>query len=658
MQAILVLAMCTLGSGVRLLKRDLSGYQLAKCNDGTPAAYYHDQDVRAAGDKVMIYLPDGGDCRSVGDCTKRCNDDPTLCSGPKESVLEQQGGIWSSNNTENPFAEHFKIFIHYCSSDNFAGTNNGSLSTGNLIFHGKHILTAVLKDLVSRFGIERAASVVLAGSGSGAKAVGYNCDYVSEALRGVNPTVDLRCLADGPDFVPWWVKTDDEQCGEKDIHKLEAEKKFWGRLDDVSCVTENKVKLGSAPLAHRCGVMSQYWQDIESPLLIVASQLDSVYYESSLCIPGAEDVGHRRYTAAWRRGVVALAESIQARGHNLTSCFIPSCASHTLLAGSLAEVYLTGVKVGEEALVLREVISRWLRDENNQAVDALGKENSQCPSPSPLKAACGNLLGCGTRAGVPRRKSVYYAQSFDHRLSPPSSLFPKTYNRKCSLDPWYGSCGRRTTSPAISFGHALGHGEVHTRTAHDEAGRRKRLWQKLYTLQYLKKLFQKYKQAYAREYQAVDDYPRARVNVHPAVVRAKTIPTIIRPKRPRVVVAPRRVPSVITVERPPIVRVADSLPSVPAPDYDYAAVDYDYDLVDQDYAQDYDYAAYDYAQYYDYADAGCNTGCALAKIIRAAQQKKKKKEKRDGSKEKKKKKKKDKKSRSSSSSSSSSSDSD
>ena len=43
MQAILVLAMCTLGSGVRLLKRDLSGYQLAKCNDGTPAAYYHDQ---------------------------------------------------------------------------------------------------------------------------------------------------------------------------------------------------------------------------------------------------------------------------------------------------------------------------------------------------------------------------------------------------------------------------------------------------------------------------------------------------------------------------------------------------------------------------------------------------------------------------------------
>ena len=176
-------------------------------------------------------------------------------------------------------------------------------------------------------------------------------------------------------------------------------------------------------------------------------------------------------------------------------------------------------------------------------------------------------------------------------------------------------------------GKHYSHGGVHTRTAqaHAEADRRRSLWQKLYKLQYLKKLFQKYKQAYAREYQTGDDFPQVRAKVHQAVVRAKFVPTVLRPKRPRVVVAPRRVPSVITVERPPILKVADSLPSVPAPDYDYATDDYDYALVDQDYAPaDYDYAAYDYAEYYDYADAGCNTGCALAKIIRAAQQKKKK----------------------------------
>ena len=36
----------------------------------------------------------------------------------------------------------------------------------------------MLQDLVATFGINKADSVVLAGSGTGARGVGYNCDYV------------------------------------------------------------------------------------------------------------------------------------------------------------------------------------------------------------------------------------------------------------------------------------------------------------------------------------------------------------------------------------------------------------------------------------------------------------------------------------------------
>merc|ERR1712106_1062477 len=252
----------------------------------------------------------------------------------------------------------------------------------------------------------------------------------------------------------------------------------------------------------------------------------------------------------------------------------------------------------------------------HQAIDTLGKENSQCPSPSPLKSA-----RYSSKTGVQRRNPSYHAGSFNRRLLPPSSLFPKTYTRKCSLDPWYRSCGRQSISSAVGIGqavgHSVGHGGGHgidhdaVLTARVDADRRKKLWQKLYTLQYLKKLFQKYKLAYAIEYQAVDN---------PVVVREKSFPAVLRPQRPRVIVAPRRrVPSVVTVERPPVT-FADVLPSVPAPDYDYAAGgDYDYAPVD------YDYASYDYAEYYDYAQTmtGCNTGCALSKIVRALRLKKK-----------------------------------
>merc|ERR1711892_501105 len=629
MQAVLVwgvlamLVLVKLGRGVQLIKRDLSGYKLARCNDGTAAAYYHSPDVRAASDKVLIYLPDGGDCGSVADCKIRCQEDPAKCSGPNESVLEQNRGIWSDSRTENPFADYFKIYIHYCSSDDFAGPNNRSTAAGTLLFHGKHILTATLKDLVARLGIERAGSVVLAGSCSGGRAVGYNCDFVSSAMRGVNPAVDVRCLADGPDFVPWWVRTD-EQCDDKDLRKVETEKNLWGLVGDSSCVEDNKAALSSASLAHRCGVMSRYWQDIATPLFIVASQLDQVYFESNPCRPGEEDPEYRRYRAAWRKGVVALAESIQAKKPNLTSCFIPSCSSHTLLSGNLAQVYMDGVQVGEEDMLLKDVINKWLKKESHQAIDTLGKDNSQCPSPSPLESA-----RYSSSSGVQRRNPSYHARSFNRRLLPPSSLFPKTYTRKCSLDPWYGSCGRQSISSTIGVGQAVGHGVGHgvglgvghgvghgidhdaVHTAHVEADRRKKLWQKLYTLQYLKKLFQKYKLAYAREYQAVDN---------PVVVREKSFPAVFRRQRPRVIVAPRRrVPSVVTVERPPVT-FADVLPSVPAPEYDYAAGgDYVYAPVD------YYYASYDYGEYYDYAQTqtGCNTGCALSKIVRALKLKKK-----------------------------------
>merc|ERR1712128_184890 len=426
-----------------------------------------------------------------------------------------------------------------------------------------------------------------------------------------NPAVDVRCLADGPDFVPWWVRTD-EQCGNKDLRKVETEKNLWGLVCDSSCVEDNKAALSSASLAHRCGVMSRYWQDIATPLFIVASQLDQVYFESNPCRPGEEDPEYGRYRAAWRKGVVALAESIQATKPNLTSCFIPSCSSHTLLSGSLAQVYMDGVQVGEEDMLLKDVINKWLKKESHQAIDTLGKDNSQCPSPSPLKSA-----RYSSSSGVQRRNPSYHARSFNRRLLPPSSLFPKTYTRKCSLDPWYGSCGRQSISSTIGVGQAVGHGGGHgidhdaVHTAHVEADRRKKLWQKLYTLQYLKKLFQKYKLAYAREYQAVES---------PVIVREKSFPAVFSPQRPRVIVAPRRrVPSVVTVERPPVT-FADVLPSVPAPDYDYGAGgDYDYAPVD------YDYASYDYAEYYDYAQTqtGCDTGCALSKIVRALKLKKK-----------------------------------
>ena len=35
--------------------------------------------------------------------------------------MELSDGIWSSNRDDNPFSDYFKVYIHYCSNDDFSG---------------------------------------------------------------------------------------------------------------------------------------------------------------------------------------------------------------------------------------------------------------------------------------------------------------------------------------------------------------------------------------------------------------------------------------------------------------------------------------------------------------------------------------------------------
>lgn len=473
--------LCREVSAVTLLRRNLTDYSLAKCNDGSPAAYFYQEDTRRSRDKVLVYLPDGGDCSSLNECQERCSKTHSLCSGPTSDVMKMDNsGIWHSDSTINPLADFFKVSLHYCSSDSFAGSRGGSKSTGNIFFHGKHILTATLQDLVKRFGLADARQVVLAGSGSGARGVGFNCDYVREAFGALSPGTDVRCLMDGGDFTPWWVATDEEKCKGENINRLEGEKFLWGRKDDESCVDLAENKSNSTELAHRCGLLSRYWPTISTPTMLIAPQLDPNLFHANPCAPDSDDPEYSSYELAWRRGIVALSESMTARIQTASaslSLFVPSCSSPSSTYLSSSTKMGVPIVRGNRDVTLANTLALWLRGEYLQAVDPVGEENSQCPSPTssaPLTSGgCSSLLGC-------KGKGVYRT-STTRRLHPPTYLYPRGYGRSCTLDPWYSGCSRR--HQAVSG-----------------ATRRRKLWQKYYMLQYLRQLYKRWKSAYAREY--------------------------------------------------------------------------------------------------------------------------------------------------------------
>jgi len=247
-----------------LQRYSLIEYSLAKCTDGTPAAYYADRFTIVPGTKVMIYLGDSGDkgsafggsCTYIEDCQKTCRTNPTRCHAPLELTRVQTGGIWSRDETNNPFANYFKVFVPACSLDEFSGTRgpldeNGEnrLTSNALYFHGRHIFNSLLRDLVAKHGIDRAESVVLVGSGSSARGVARTCDFLKEAMSTVNQQTVVKCVLDGPsDFVPYWIQDDERTMTYclKNRQALalkdeETRRFLWGRADDESCLKDLQI---------------------------------------------------------------------------------------------------------------------------------------------------------------------------------------------------------------------------------------------------------------------------------------------------------------------------------------------------------------------------------------------------------------------------------
>ena len=86
------------------------------------AVVYFDSNINFdEADGVIINLEGGGECNYIDECHERCDRGNRLCKARTEPQLQMRGGIWSREN-ENPFANFFKIFHPYCSSDIHQGS--------------------------------------------------------------------------------------------------------------------------------------------------------------------------------------------------------------------------------------------------------------------------------------------------------------------------------------------------------------------------------------------------------------------------------------------------------------------------------------------------------------------------------------------------------
>lgn len=191
----LMAAWCTQASLIRRAIADAAAKK-ALCLDGQPAIYYLYRNVSSS--KWIIHLQGGTHCTSRDDCMQRANTtrgSPTgwACALPEPMATAsgEAAAPVSSNSNRNPAFRYWnRVFVPYCSGDLWLGTNctsnastNGMANSFGVPFCGHYIIAALIDELLSTRGMNRASDVIFGGSSAGGSGVMMNIEDVATKVK-------------------------------------------------------------------------------------------------------------------------------------------------------------------------------------------------------------------------------------------------------------------------------------------------------------------------------------------------------------------------------------------------------------------------------------------------------------------------------------------
>jgi len=355
----------------KFVKRSLVSYELARCNDGTPANYYYSDDLLHA-TKLVINLQGGGACYDKQGCENRCKNGNILCTESPDEEKNLWKTMWSTDPEENPpFHDAAKVFVHYCSSDLYTGTREASEETGNYIFHGRYIVQAVVEDIIMHApNLKNLKQLVLMGESAGAYGVGFNCDLVADRFHEEMPDLDVRCVADAGDFFPPYLSSS-EECDV--LTAMSQVANFYQSQGDSSCFAGT---WGPDNTELECLTFMTSYPEITTPFMVVNHYVDTTVH--GWCTPGLNE--DPAFWAVWEEEVRAMAlRFVEDKPGN--GLFLSNCRFHVSVGPEWAwgEMPVAMLNNPDEKKVYRDVLASWLAGEDGQvAMDEPLITNPNC----------------------------------------------------------------------------------------------------------------------------------------------------------------------------------------------------------------------------------------------------------------------------------------
>jgi hypothetical protein len=215
-------------------------------------------------------------------------------------------GILSTVPAVNPdFAAYTHVFLHYCSSDAYAGDAERRIGPATWQFRGKEIVAAMIDQLASPTvpgepSLLEATDVLISGGSSGAMGVANNLDRIAEQL----PHAKVKGIADAG-----WVPHGIRQYGPGmfDVRPDAPDAlAYYNAQPDSSCVAANPDRPGA------CLSQSFAFPHIKTPMFVAVDQNDPALLGVVGSVPRPSSVAERDYVAEYIRQIRASLTSVPA----------------------------------------------------------------------------------------------------------------------------------------------------------------------------------------------------------------------------------------------------------------------------------------------------------------------------------------------------------
>ena len=317
-----------------LVRREITPQDNARaiCNDGTIPVYYHSEGVQN-NTKYIIYFEGGSFCNTAEECDARCNGGQYLCR-TMDNPSVTKGGALSEDPAVNPlFADYYKVWFHYCSSDMYIGESDPTTDNGNWHFQGRRNVEGLIQSLQTNAGLADGDQLVVSGTSAGGRGSAFNCERIAAMIPGV----DVRCIVDAAIFYPRFTEAPFDPACQPFNELISESNAFWnGTLTNFDINT--------------------WWVTMTKPLFIGEMVFDDygfIYH----CGDG-DDLAHAQ---VWAQGMYDVVQDLLAEAPHV-GLYLPGCHNHAMLE---SDAWFSTVPVGTVAQTYITTLTNWLNNDPN-----------------------------------------------------------------------------------------------------------------------------------------------------------------------------------------------------------------------------------------------------------------------------------------------------